>query len=320
MWSSIARPGFGFMNTLDGLLACAPLDCLEDLHASPTLIVTSDYSGHQKGSVFEIYALLVTGSQSWDAWESARLELRRAFKIGRRRISFKGLNDARKRHVLPCFLNAADHLSGVCVALAVQRNIQSLFRKEGALDLNSPELSQYAHYNPSVFERLLRVVHFVSFFLAGLSRPGQDVLWFTDQDAIAANDRGVVKLTEIWANVFGHYLQHDLRHIKCGTTRCDNGTLQIEDLASVPDLAAGALGELLNRYATAGGTPGSRLVAPAPAGLSRKSTEICTWLAYGGARLNRLVFLIEQKPDGSSLRVKDLRLHAVDMMHGLTTV
>jgi len=87
MWSNLPRQGFGFLNTLDRLLSRARLGCVADLHASPTLIVTSDYSGHQKGSMFEVYALLITGSQGWDAWESARLELRSAFNVGRRRIS-----------------------------------------------------------------------------------------------------------------------------------------------------------------------------------------------------------------------------------------
>lgn len=301
------------MDTLDSLLSRLRLDCITDLHASPTLIVTSDYSGHQKGSLYEVYALLITGSQGWDTWESARLELRRTFKIGSRRISFKGLNDVRKRRMVPCFLNAADQLPGLCVALVVQRSIQILFDEKGSLDYSSPELSQYTHYDAHVFERLLRVVHFVSFFLAGLSRPDQDVLWFTDQDDIAANDQRVVELTRIWANVFGHYLQHNLRHIRCCTTQCDNGTLQIEDLASVPDLAAGSLGEMFNRYAAAGGIPDSRLIVPAPRGLSRKSAAICRWLAYGGARLNRLVYLIEEVSDSGTLRIKDLHLHAVEM-------
>jgi hypothetical protein len=121
-----------------------------------------------------------------------------------------------------------------------------------------------------------------------------------------------VELTGIWANVFGHYLQHDLRHIKCGTTQCDNGSLQIEDLASVPDLAAGALAELLSRYSHGGGTPTGSVIIPAPHDLSPKSAHICMWLAYREARLNRLVYLIEEVPVTRGLRVKDLRLHTIE--------
>ena len=100
--------------------------------------------------------------------------------------------------------------------------------------MTRPDLAAYSHLRASVFERMLRVVHLVSFFTAGLSRAGQDVLWFTDVDDIAANNERIVELTNVWANVFSHYLQHDLRHVRCGTTQCDNGTLQLEDLASIP--------------------------------------------------------------------------------------
>ncbi|HUT10416.1 MAG TPA: hypothetical protein VMY42_07965 [Thermoguttaceae bacterium] len=302
------------MNTLDAVVSKAPLDCVRDLRASPTLVVTSDYSGQQKGSTFETYAILIIGSVGWHAWEAARVELRRSFKVGRRRISFKGLGDSCKRRVLPCFLNAADQIPGLCVVLAVNRATPSLFCEEGAMDFSSPALLPYCHYDARVFERLLRVIHFVSFFLAGLSRQGQNVLWYTDQDAIAANDERVVELTGLWAAVFQQYLQHNLRHIRCGTTRCDNGSLQIEDLASVPDLAAGAFSELLNSYAAEGGTPTSRLVVPVPQRLSPKSAHICMWLAYTRARLNRLLYVIEKVPATGGLRVKELHLHALEKL------
>jgi len=203
-WFSLLKPGLGFMNTFDAVVSKAPLDRVRDLRESPSLIITSDYSGQHKGAAYETYALLIAGAHGWDAWEKARLELRQSFGIGRRRISFKGLGDARKRAVLPCFLNVADQLPGLCVVVAVDRSIRSLFSKGRTIDLSSPELSPYAHYDCGIFERLLRVVHLVSFFVAGLSRPHQDVLWFTDQDAIAANEKRLVELTGIWGNVLGN--------------------------------------------------------------------------------------------------------------------
>lgn len=272
------------------------------------LLVASDYSGQHKGASFETYSMLFTGTRGWDEWETTRLQLRRIYKVGNRRISFKGLSDSRKRDMLPSFLNAADQLPGLCVVLAVDRKIQSLFHKDKPIDLSSPELTSYSHYRDRIFERLLRIVHFVSFFVAGLSRQNQDVLWFTDQDAIAANDARVVELCGIWSNVLGNYLKHDLRHIKCGTTQCDDGSLQIEDLASVPDLAAGALGALLNQYAAKGIMP-SRVLIPAPSELPPKSAHICKWLAYKEASLNRLILMIDEEPKMGSLRLKLLHLH-----------
>jgi hypothetical protein len=314
MWLGLSRTDLGFMNVLDGILRKAEAsqrNRLPDLRRSSTLLVTSDYSGFQKGSLFEVYVLLIIGSEGWAEWEKARIQLRRTFRLIKRRISFKGLNDSRKRKVLPFFLNEADNLPGLCVALILHNDIKSLFRKEGVIDLSAPHLAPYRHYDYRVFERLLRIVHFVSFFLAGLSRHGQDVMWFTDQDDIAANDQRVIELTRIWSIVFSNYLQHDLRHIRCGTTKCDNGTLQIEDLAAIPDLTAGALGELLNCYARTDTIPRNNLTIPLPSKLSRKNTNICTWLAQSDAPLKRLIYLIEEEPISHALKVKDLKLHGI---------
>jgi hypothetical protein len=38
-------------------------------------------------------------------------------------------------------------------------------------------------------------------------------------------------------------LFEDWGRIRCGTMKCDNGSLQIEDFVAIPDLIAGALSE-----------------------------------------------------------------------------
>lgn len=310
-WNSMSKSDMGFMRSMDAIVSKVQLDCIRYLRESPILIVTSDYSGQHKGSNFETYAIHITGLTGWNEWEKARLQLRSFFNVGRRKISFKGLSDSRKAHILPYFLSEADQLPGLCVVIAVPRSSRSLFCEKKKIDLNLPDLAQYSHYNPHTFEKFLRIIHFVSFFLAGISREGQDVFWFTDQDDIAANDRRVVELTNTWANVFSHYLQHDLRHIKCGTTRCDDGSLQIEDLASLPDLSAGALCEMLNLYLKKGVIPKNKLIIPVPQGLSPKSMRICNWLAYNRGKLDRLLYLIDEVPGMGKLNVKQLDIHLV---------
>lgn len=122
-------------------------------------------------------------------------------------------------------MDAADTLPGLCVIVAVDRKIESLFREAGHIDMTADAYKPYESYTAYDFERLLRIVNFVSFFLAAISHPGQNILWFTDQDNIAANENKVRILTNVWATVFSNYLQHNLGHLRCGTTNCDNGSL-----------------------------------------------------------------------------------------------
>jgi hypothetical protein len=143
-----------------------------------------------------------------------------------------------------------------------------------------------------------------------VSRPGQDLFWFTDQDDIAANDARVLQLTQILANISGHYLSHDPGHLKCGTTQCDDGSLWIEDLAAIPDLVSGALGELFTRYLTDTRIPSSDIIVPAPSSVSVKSKEICLWFGHTQSRLKKLALLLRQVGTQGRVQVGAIGLHA----------
>ncbi len=316
MWRRLPEGQFGLMNGVDDVVARAAQrdpSLLPDLRSSQTLLAASDYSGQQKGSCFEAYAFLFTTLDHWPHWERRRLRLRATTSVGKRRLGFKSLGDWRKRKALPGFLGAADELPGLCVVVLVERSIGSLFQKSPRLQFNKDELHRYAHYGPIVFERLLRVVHLLSFFVAGLSSPGQNLMWFTDQDDIAANDERVIELTHIVGNIASHYLQHDLGHVRCGTTACDNGTLQIEDLVAVADLAAGAAAELATRYRSQGTMPAGAVIVPEPAKLTRKTKELLGWLCQSGVQLKRLILILEAARGTTEISVKHLQLHNIGL-------
>lgn len=282
---------------------------LPNLHRAETLIVTSDYSGQHKASKFESYAFLFANLEAWPEWEQRRIEVRKIHRSEGRRVSFKKLGDALKQRMLPDFLQAANLLPGLCVCVLIDKAIPSMFRKEGPLDFSEPDLAPFSHYPRIAFEKLLRVVHLVSFFLAGLTMPGQNILWFTDQDDIAANDTGVVELTRIWENILSHYLQHDVGHLRCGTTASDNGSLQIEDLAAIPDLVAGAIVDAINSYAAAGTIPALGLLTPPPDNVSPKAREIIGWFSEDWWPMHRLVYSFEAVPGSTALAIKRLCFH-----------
>src|SRR5207249_3520816 len=99
------------------------------------------------------------------------------------------------------FLSAANNIGGLSVSILVHKAIVSLFRESAQIDLSEPGLEGFSHWKGTSFEKMLRIVHLVSFFIAGLSRAGQDVLWITDEDEIAANDDRLSELTKLFGNV-----------------------------------------------------------------------------------------------------------------------
>ncbi|MFN0018783.1 MAG: hypothetical protein ACKVP0_11030 [Pirellulaceae bacterium] len=296
------------MNVVDGVIA-AESSLIPDLESSSTLICASDYSGQHKGSDFEAYTFLISGSASWNDWEARRLQIR-AGDVQLRRMSFKALGDGVKQRALPKFLEAADHLNGLLAIFLVDKRIGSLFGKSPRFDFTN--LAKYEVYGSHVFERLMRVVHFMSLLISGLSSPKQNVYWFTDADDIAANHDRVRMLVDISTRVMGQYVSHGLGHFRCGTSKdCDNGSLQIEDLCAIADLAAGAVTELVNRHEDAGTVPNSKLVIPAPSTLSAKAASLGVWLSLV-RRLKRVVLLLDREGESTNIRVKRIQLHRLE--------
>lgn len=314
MWRALENPNLGFMNVFSESIASFQREnpgSLPDLSHCRTVIAVSDYGGFHKTSQFESYSLLLACGESWPDWENARLRLRREFQIGKRRFAFSKMGDTRKRRALLPFLATAEVLHGLLVTVLVDKGIDSLFVTGVPLDPSAAShLSRGVGYTERTFERLLRAIHFVSFFVAGLSAPGQDLIWLTDEDEIAANPRGLTTLTSIFANVASHYLPHNLRHLRCGTTASDNGSLQIEDLAALPDLVAGALTELLTAYYREGSVPDGPLVAPPPRNLSGKTCEIVRWLSVESHRLKHLAYVIQGGLQVPAPILKRLQLHS----------
>jgi hypothetical protein len=271
-----AADGHGFMATVSSVIASAERrspGCIPDLRQAGTLVVVSDYGGAHVGSRVDSYSFLVLAmDDSFRLWDEERRHWRQRFRLGVRRLEFKSLGDRVRGRELTAFLRSALNPNGFLLTILVEKSFGSFFATAGPIE--SVPLS------PRSLERAGRIVHLVSLLLSGVCAPGQNVLWFTDQDEIAPNDDGVRALTTLFGRVVSNYLEFDLGHLRCATTtKCDDGSLQIEDLAAIPDLAAGAAADLVSMWLNRGWTFHSRITVPTPQGMRGKSGVILSWLA-----------------------------------------
>jgi hypothetical protein len=223
-----------------------------------------------------------------------------------RRMSYKALNDRYRRAALIPFLDVANEIPGLLVSFAIDKNISTIFADETP-DHRTTHPA-FAGWKPKPIERAMRIIHLTSLLLRGLSAPGQDVWWFTDQDDIVANEHRLRSFVNLAATISSHYLQHPLRNLRIGTTACDTGRRDIEDFLAIPDLAAGTLQELL-----ATGT--ARMILDAPSlflpkdeAIAAKASNIMNWFADNTQPLRRLTFVIDQ-PRTGSWRITTLRAH-----------
>jgi hypothetical protein len=282
---------------------------LPGLHEGHTLLVVSDYSGQHSTVNFESLSFLIADFEKCDVWEQKRNVWRKKCLPSGGIMAFKSLKDGNKARALGEFLDAADHIVGLSVTILVRKNIKTLFGESERIDWQNPELAPYRHWPVHTFEKMLRVVHFVSFFIAGFSRPNQNILWITDEDDIAANESRLRELTTILGNVSSHYLSHGLGHLRCGTTKSDDGSRQLEDLASIPDLVAGMLAEAVTEQRSEGVLVSGGIITPPPKHLRQKVIKLMNWFATNRKSLKRLVFLIESAPSSTRLEIKRLKFH-----------
>ena len=299
--SDVGLPGtvFGVLANQFEMMDRKYAKSLPDLRASKTLLCGADYSGEDRASPYVVYSLLLTSIESWANWEPNRLNVRRQHFSDSRRMSFKRLNDKQRSRALLPILTAANSLDGLIFSLAISKQCVSVFAASPPLDLANPQFAAYRKWKPSVLDKAFLVLHLSGLLLAGLAEAGQDLLWFTDEDAIAANDQRVRELTELFAWISSLYLAFDLGHCRCGTSRSDNGTLQIEDFLAIPDIVAGALSEQL--AVTAGG-------ADMPSGVfwihrgdfSEKTRRITSWFSDSNQALKRLVCVVDPSEDGTA--------------------
>jgi hypothetical protein len=309
VWHSIPNPSLELIRLLNQLVVEAQdrnPQLLPDLTRSDNILIASDYSGQHQTARFESSSFLFTTRESWVAWAGYRKQLRDQFLRDGRRMSFKRLSDSQRWEALPHFLAAAGGLHGLSLTVLIDRSIRSLFQ-DGWVDPATFQLPQVRTWKPEPLERLLRVTTFSAFLTAGLSREGQSVIWFTDQDEIAANSERLDELTRLFDATLMRFLSHDLGAVQCATT--DGVDLQIEDFVAIPDLIAGALAELLSEYQRSGVSLGAA-IAPPPAAFSPKGRLLMDWLSDPRPPLRRLVLSIEPTSTAGEIAVKQIVFHS----------
>jgi len=260
------------------------------------LVLVADFSGTHRGPLYTTYAFLLLDLDRNSWWLNAQRAFRLEALRSGRRLSFKALNDSARRRALLPFLLMADEIEGALIVFAVDKAHDSLFspRDENA------DLSLIEAWKPTVHEHLMRVTHLSALCTTLVSKPGQNLHWFCDQDDVASNDKQIIALTRLFGHVWSQMTEHDLGHLRLGSTRSDDGTLALEDLAAIPDLAAGAACELLSHMTRQRLFPVPGLYNRIPLGISGKTERLTQWLAVPDRPLKRVVITIQATAPGRS--------------------
>lgn len=270
------------------------------------LLLATDYGGdHQIAQApLRCHSFLVVNLEQAHGWDAARRRLRRG-QLAQRTMAYKSLADGVKARALPPFLSLADGLNGLLLNVLIEKRGEPYF-----CDPTLPELTTgpLAGLRAPTAERVLQVVSIIHMLISGFASPGQDMVWVTDRDQIAANPQQHDQTLRLLASLNGEYLPAPHGHLHGATTEHDPVDKQLEDLAAIPDLAAGALCEIARTLPMVPGPEEG--VTPLPESLVSKARSIVNWLADTRRPLRRLTYVLGRTPEGK-VRLSHIAIPAI---------
>jgi hypothetical protein len=206
--------------------------------------VATDYSFDNAASDFQVIGLLLADAEYAAIWNDARREVRERLLGDRRSMSWKKLNsDSQRQAAFLPFLRAADHIHGLSVTLAFHRHPDFLLPRDG-LERFQDGFHLSADWKPCNLQQMFRIASCAAFFIAGLSNPGQDIHWVSDQDSAFANEAKEKDTISVFSKLLTMFLAHQIGQVSYGTTAHGVEPLLQEDLIAIPDLMCGATAEL----------------------------------------------------------------------------
>ncbi|MGP8269550.1 MAG: hypothetical protein ACLQLH_05745 [Terracidiphilus sp.] len=261
------------------------------------LWILSDYSGMQRSSRFFSIGVLIADAGGLKNWELKRVAVRRQFLNDGRRMSFKNLNDGNRRAALVPFLDAADEIRGLSIVFAIDKRIEHFGGFDGFHKGLKERSIILGNWKSSSFERMITVTHIISVLLGMVTREGQNVTWISDADDSFATDMHKQDCARMMGRLSSLYVRHNLGSLSIGTTELDEGDRYEEDLAAIPDIAAGGVGELFNRILMEfGKVPGIAFLGPK--NLSNKSELITSWFFYPNNWHQKIACSVQQISKG----------------------
>lgn len=303
-WRCISRSDLGLSDVISDSISSSrniTSDTIRSLRTSRSLLMFSDYGGTHKGARYEVYSFLITTPAALSSFDTMRIHLRQGGLGTQRRMAYKALNDNVRLRSLADYLHLADHITGVLISIAVDK--KSIHRFSDSYEAETA-FGTVGPWSSKSFGRLSRVAHLAAILIEGLRDDGQNLLWITDEDEIVANQIKHGEATRLIGHLLSHYCTANMGHFRFGTTASDVGDLLIEDLTSVPDLAAGSLNDILFLTGLRSETRVPEKLFIGANGMPPiKIQRIASWLSDSSGALKKTNVVVDEGADGCWVRL-----------------
>ncbi|WP_052409841.1 hypothetical protein [Paraburkholderia oxyphila] len=182
-------------------------------------------------------------------------------------------------------------IHGAIITVAIDKRIQTVFgaEKKQAQPIMVEQLQEkgLGEWTGPAAEKVLRVANIIAAFTALLTHENQKLLWYSDKDQINEDGkkRDFTHTQQILGHILDMYLTHKLDGVGFGKSFDEKSHL--DDLLSVPDLAAGVVQDLLEQNETKEDIPGGE-----------EKAMVMRWIASPATYLSKITVQITRTADG----------------------
>ncbi len=282
-----------FCHVLAGVLKSIPE--LPDFSDDKKIAVMSDYGGEHGDAHYSTYSFIFVALDKNGPFQSHMRALRQKHKIYApySEFKYKDLKYGPRSRALPEYLELIDKLiHGAVVTVAIDKKIASIFgasKSEAHASIaNQLEVGGFGKWTGHVGEKALRVLHILAALTAAMTYDQQRLLWYSDTDQINedAKNRSFSSTQKLFESICAMYMTHGFEVLGFGKSFLEK--CYLDDLLSVPDLAAGMLQDLLTSQDTGNDIPGGE-----------EKLAVLKWLATPAKFLSKIHVRIVPKDDGT---------------------
>jgi hypothetical protein len=268
---------------------------LPDFSDDKKIAVMTDFGGEHPGARFHTYSFLFVAYSKVSVFEEQMQALRKKYGLlaPYSEFAYKKLKSWPKRDALPEYLQLIDQfIHGTLITIAVDHQIDTVFgadkKQAQAVIVEQLESLGLGLWAGPAAEKTLRVTHIIAAFASLLTHENQRLLWYSDLDLINEDGktRNFKDTQEIFNHTLGMYLPHKLDMIGTGKSFAEKSHL--DDLLSIPDLAAGVTHDLLKQYETGSDISGGD-----------EKAHVIRWIATPAKYLSKITIQIKRAADGS---------------------
>lgn len=291
--SPLTESGLGFAQLLAH--AANQLTELPDFSDDEKIAIMSDFGGEHKEAHFNTYSFLIMAYSKVGPFVDQMTRLRKKHNLYEKHseFTFKDLSFGPRSRALPEYLHTVDNfIHGALITIAIEKKIETVFgsTKKETYPFIEEQLAAMGlgKWKGATGEKALRICHSIAAFIALTTRENQRLLWYCDNDSINENakDRNFSDTQKIFAHSLNMYSKHKFDLV--GFAKSFDKKSHLDDLLSIPDLAAGVIQDLLKAHKT-----GDNII---PGGAEK--IELLKWISSKSQFLSKITIQISKLENG----------------------